>query len=768
MIGRTNKPMKMRVLMVDDDLGSPGSMRGRVLNELVGEFAGRNAELIQATSYEDGLAAVMSDAALHCICVDWTLGKNDDSSHAQALKLLRSIRQRNENVPVFLMADRNAKRSITVEAMELADEFVWMLEDTAPFITGRVIAAVERYLQQLLPPFTDALLRYSMKDEHSWAAPGHQGGIAFTKSPVGRVFFDFFGENLFRTDSGIERGNLGSVLDHSGPVGDSEAYVARIFGSHVTYSVLNGTSGSNRAIFMACVGENQFALCDRNCHKSIEQGLVLSGGLPVYMTPTRNRYGIIGPLLPSQFDPQRVATAIANHPLKAQAKGNKAVYAVVTNCTYDGMCLHAERAEGLLAQNSDRIHFDEAWYGYARFNPLYQGRFAMRGDPSSHKADAPTVFATHSTHKLLAALSQSSFIHIRNGRNPIEHSRFNESFVIQASTSPLYSLFASNEMGAAMMDGKGGYNLTQDSIREAVDFRQALARTHREFASRGDWFFQPWNAPQVKDGKTGKPVDFADADAEQLASDPSCWELEPGAEWHGFAGLEKGWCMLDPIKVGIMVPGMGADGHLLAEGIPAPILGAFLYRNNIVPSRITDFMVLCLFSIGVTKGKWGTLINVLLAFKRHYDSNASLERVLPDLVAQAPERYRGMGLRDLSTQMFEYMRSSRMDALQAEAFGNLPLIEKPPRAAFQALQAGAVELLPLKQAAGRVTGVGIMPYPPGIPIVMPGENLGPLNGPWIRYIQALQDWGNNFPGFEKEVEGTVHKDGDYHFWCLKP
>jgi arginine decarboxylase len=158
---------------------------------------------------------------------------------------------------------------------------------------------------------------------------------------------------------------------------------------------------------MACVGENQFALCDRNCHKSIEQGLVLTGGLPLYMTPTRNRYGIIGPLLPAQFDAQRIQAAIANHPLRAQAKGSKPVYAVVTNCTYDGMCLHAERAEGMLAQSSERIHFDEAWYGYARFNPLYQGRYAMRGDPASHPADGPTVFATHSTHKLLAALSQS-------------------------------------------------------------------------------------------------------------------------------------------------------------------------------------------------------------------------------------------------------------------------------------------------------------------------------------------------------------------------
>lgn len=766
MIGRTNIQLKKRVLLVDDDLANPASARGRVLNELADELHNRNTEVISASSYEDGRASVVSDAALHGICVDWTLGRNDTESHTGALELLRAMRQRHERLPVFLMADRDAKRSISVEAMELADEFIWMLEDTAPFVAGRIVAAIERYLEHLMPPFTDALIRYTLKDEHSWAAPGHQGGIAFTKSPVGRVFFDFLGENLFRADSGIERGNLGSVLDHSGPVGESEAYAARVFGAHLSYAVLNGTSGSNRTIFMACVGENQFALCDRNCHKSIEQGLVLCGGLPVYMTPTRNRFGIIGPLLPEQFDPQRIAAAIANHPLRAQAQGDTPVYAVLTNCTYDGMCLNAERAEDLLAQSSDRIHFDEAWYGYARFNPMYRGRFAMRGDPLDHRADAPTVFATHSTHKLLAALSQSSFIHIRNGRNPIEHSRFNESFVIQASTSPLYAMFASNEVGAAMMEGNGGYSLTQDAIREAVDFRQALARVHREFASRGDWFFQPWNAPQVRDRK-GSRVDFVDADAEQLASDPACWELEPGAQWHGFAGLEEGWCLLDPIKVGIMVPGMGDDGNLEAEGIPAPILGAFLYRNNIVASRITDFMVLCLFSIGVTKGKWATLINVMLAFKRHYDDNQPLERVLPDLVAGHSARYAGMGLRDLSREMFEYMRSSRMDALQAQAFSQLPRIEMSPRAAFQALQVGNAELLPLNQAADRVTGVGVMPYPPGIPIVMPGENMGALDGPWLGYIQALQDWGNRFPGFEKEVSGAVHRDGDYHFWCLK-
>jgi arginine decarboxylase len=262
-------------------------------------------------------------------------------------------------------------------------------------------------------------------------------------------------------------------------------------------------------------------------------------------------------------------------------------------------------------------------------------------------------------------------------------------------------------------------------------------------------------------------ADFADADRVRLATDPAAWVLEPGAAWHGFAELEPGWCMLDPIKAGIVTPGISEDGTMLATGIPAPVVSAYLGRNATLRSRTTDFMVLCLFTMGVTKGKWASLINTLLAFKRDYDANAPLRAVLPDLVAAALARYGAMGLRDLADDMFAAMREMRMDALQAAAFGELPEIVMTPRNAFQKLQMGEAELLPLAEAAGRVTGVGIMPYPPGIPIVMPGERLGPADGPWLSFIRGLQEWGERFPGFEKGVEGTVHADGGYAFWCLK-
>src|SRR5262249_15043238 len=183
---------------------------------------------------------------------------------------------------------------------------------------------------------------------YCWAAPGHQGGVAFLKSPIGRAFFDYYGENLFRTDMGIERTALGSLLGHSGPIGASERYAARVFGAHRSYSVLNGTSGSNRTVMSACLGDREIALCDRNAHKSIEQGPAITGGIPVYFTPPRNRYGIIGPIPPDQFAPDAIADRIARHPLASAAVSRWPTYSVVTNCTYDGLCYDAKAVQGLL------------------------------------------------------------------------------------------------------------------------------------------------------------------------------------------------------------------------------------------------------------------------------------------------------------------------------------------------------------------------------------------------------------------------------------
>jgi arginine decarboxylase len=762
------KPIKSKVLIIEDGLNRLDTTLGRSAQALADELEMRDLVVIKAVSYQDGMASIVSDASIHAVLLSWEIEGESPSGARPAVALLEELRNRHEKVPVLLMAETSdATRDITEEVMALVDEFVWMLADTADFIAGRVVAAVARYREQLLPPFAAALAKYSRLREYSWAAPGHQGGIAFTKLPVGRIFFDFYGENLFRTDMGIERGQLGSLLDHTGPIGESEQYAARVFGAHRSYNVVGGTSESNRTILQACMKDGDVVVCDRNCHKSIEQGLMLTGALPVYLVPTRNRYGIIGPVHPEEMTKQAIKKKIAHSPLTKDAGSKNPVYAVLTNCTYDGLCYNAAQVQELLAQNSPRLHFDEAWYGYARFNPIYADHYAMRGDATDHPKDAPTVFATHSTHKLLAALSQASYIHVRDGREAIPHDRFNQSYMMHATTSPLYAIIASNDIASAMMDGSGGTMLTTEVIKEAVHFRRAVAKIHKRHQKNGDWFFKPWNAEKVKDPKTGKSYAFEDAPDDLLVHEQDCWRLHPKDSWHGFTGLKDNWCMLDPIKVSLLTPGMGDDGQLLDEGVPAELFTAYVTRFGIVPTRTTDFQVMFLFSIGITKGKWATLINTLLSFKRFYDSNAPLGQVLPELVQAHPERYGSQGLKDLGEEMFAFLREQDPGAVLNAAYATIPVPDMSPRHAFQYIVSGEVELVPAEKLPGRTAANAVMPYPPGIPMLMSGENFGGEDSPQINYLKTLGSWDAQFPGFEHEVEGAEVVDGVYNVLCIK-
>lgn len=760
-------PLRMRVLVIDDKLNQD-SAEGRAARVFVKDLESRNLDVVQAISAADGQAVVTTDAAIHAILLDWTLGGTDTHTQSRARKLLSFIRERNDRVPVFLMADSSVAATMPVDVMALVDELVWTTEDTASFVSGRVEAAARRYIDKIMPPMAMALARFAGVHEYSWHTPGHNGGTAFLKSPVGRVFHDYFGENLLRSDLSVSVGELGSLLGHSGPIGDSEKNAARVFGAHRTYCVTNGSSTANRTIFMAAVTRDQVALCDRNCHKSIEHGLTMTGAIPTYLVPVRNRWGLIGPVPPSQLQPDAVSAAIAANPLVQAPIDPQPVFAVVINSTYDGLCIHAKDVEQWLGASVDRLMFDEAWYAYARFHPLYAGRFAMRGDPKQHQG--PTVFATHSTHKVLAALSQASFLHVRDGRNPIPHERFNESFMMHASTSPLYTLIASNDVAAAMMDGRGGTTLVAESVQEAVAFRQMMGRTHAALQQQGEWFFNTWNADVVTPPGKAEPMPFHEAPAAWLASDPQPWVMRQHDRWHGFDTLPDGYCMLDPIKVSVLTPGVGEDGSLLDAGIPARLVTAYLAEQGIQIEKTSDFTLLVLFSFGITKGKWGTLVHALLNFKRDHDANAPLDQVLPSLVNEHPSRYAGMGLRDLAEQMFGQLRDSQQTHWLAEAFETLPTPHCTPADAYRQLVLGRIERVPLGALAGRVLATSVVPYPPGIPLLMPGEYASPAGsaeGPCLRYLQALQAWDARFPGFTHDTHGVDCIEGIYHVQCLQ-
>jgi arginine/lysine/ornithine decarboxylase len=739
------------------------SVFGRALIQLISDVEERSISVLTSESLSDAKSILSTDPAIQCVLLSWEM--DDSPDHQECIDLLTTLRERNTRVPVFLISDRSTASSVPLIVMQHADDFIWLPEDTSRFLSGRIMAAIERYRQAVLPPMFGALLKFARSYEYSWHTPGHAGGTAFLKSTAGRAFYEFFGENLLRSDLSISVGELGSLLDHSGPIGQGERYAAKVFGAHRTYYVTNGSSMSNRVILMASVTRDQIALCDRNCHKSAEHAMTLSGAIPTYLVPTRNRFGIIGPILPQTLSAEGVKAAIANNPLVKSHIDRTPVHAIVTNSTYDGLTYNVTRVEELLGQSVDRLHFDEAWYGYARFNPLYKDRFAMHGNPDDHDPTKPTVFATQSTHKLLAALSQASMIHVRNGRNPIPHGRFNESYMMHASTSPNYAIMASCDVSSAMMEAPSGQILTNESIEEAIAFRQVISRMQSDMLSNDDWFFSCWQPPSVAVGATSIP--FHEVDPLKLKTDPNCWVLHPNEVWHGFGNIEDGYCMLDPIKVSILSPGMGNDGNLLDFGIPACVLSAYLGRQGIVVEKTTDFTILFLFSIGITKGKWGTLVNALLDFKRDYDTNLELELCLPDLLTANQQRYTGMGLKGLSEEIFAAMKKNKTTATMAQAFGTLPKAEFSPVEAYEKLVRNEVEQVTLEEAAGRIAATGIVPYPPGIPLLMPGEHIGATDGPVLAYLRALESFDKSFPGFTHDTHGIESEAGVYRLLVLK-
>lgn len=739
------------------------SVFGRALNQLITDVEKRAINVLTAETLSDASSILSTDPAVQCVLLCWEMDNSE--GHQQCIDLLTTLRERNTRVPVFLISDRSTASSIPLIVMQHADDFIWLPEDTSQFLSGRILAAIERYRQAVLPPMFGALVKFARSYEYSWHTPGHAGGTAFLKSTAGRAFYEFFGENLLRSDLSISVSELGSLLDHSGPIGQGERYAAKVFGAHRTYYVTNGSSMSNRVILMASVTRDQIALCDRNCHKSAEHAMTLSGAIPTYLVPTRNRYGIIGPILPQALSAEAVKASIADNPLVKSHINPTPVHAIVTNSTYDGLTYNVTRVEELLGQSVDRLHFDEAWYGYARFNPLYKDRFAMYGNPDEHDASKPTVFATQSTHKLLAALSQASMIHVRNGRNPIPHDRFNESYMMHASTSPNYAIMASCDVSSAMMEAPSGQILTNESIDEAISFRQVISRMQHEMLSNDDWFFSCWQPPTVHVGST--EVAFHEVDPVKLRTEPACWVLHPNEVWHGFGDIEDGYCMLDPIKVSILSPGMGDDGNLLDFGIPACVLTAYLCHRGIVVEKTTDFTILFLFSIGITKGKWGTLVNALLDFKRDYDINLELGMCLPNLLAANETRYAGMGLKDLAEEIFAAMKKNKTTSAMASAFGMLPKAEFSPVEAYEKLVRDEVEQVTLEEAAGRIAATGIVPYPPGIPLLMPGENAGPSDGPLLAYLKALESFDRSFPGFTHDTHGIEVEDGIYRLLVLK-
>lgn len=632
------------------------------------------------------------------------------------------------------------------------DGYIWKMEDTPHFIAGRIDKAAEEYIENLRPPFFKELEKYVEEYKYARHTPGHAGGLAFLKSPVGRQFYEFFGENVFRADLSVSVPELGSLMEHAGVNGEAEKNAAKVFNSDYTYFVTNGISTANKIVNHSCVSRGDVVLIDRNCHKSLQHAITMTGAIPIYLMPERNAYGIIGGIPISEFQQSSIKKKMQKSPL-IQDKPSKIKLAVVTNSTYDGLAYDVTRIKEQLSPMVENLHLDEAWFAYAHFHPIYKDRYAMG---QTHKKYHPTIFSTQSTHKLLAAFSQASMIHIKEGKKEIDPDIFNESFMMHTSTSPQYTIIASLDVASKMMEGKMGHSLILDSIEEAILFRQKMLQIEEEIKAKEKegWWFAVWQSEELsRTLKKKKHSNFPSRIEESPLVQEKLWILDPEQKWHGYKNLEKNFMLLDPIKVTFLTPGVHLDGSMEDTGIPAPLVAKFLMSKGIVDEKTGFYSFLALFSIGITKGKSSVLLSALFDFKKAYDGNIPLAEALPNLVQEYPKRYEGMGVRDLAEEMHLHLKKEDICRLAMKVFERLPDQKMAPWQAYEELVKGNVQYVKVQEMEGRISAVMLVPYPPGIPIIMPGESIKGKSKPILDYLLVFEAFDNAFPGFETETHG---------------
>jgi ornithine decarboxylase len=746
------------------------SAHGERLQELTGEIERLGFKLMKAKTADSGRFAIQTNAAIGCIVLDWG---DDEPPTPRTGEFVDFVRNCGLDIPIFILAHRHGLEEVPVNILRNVAGYVFLSEDTPQFVARNLASHLQRYAESLKTPFFGAMVDYAEQGNQVWTCPGHNGGIFYQKSPIGHVFVQHLGEAVFRDDLDNSVVELGDLLVHEGPALAAQKAAAHIFGAERTYFVLNGTSTSNKVALSALVAPGDLVLFDRNNHKAAHHGaLLLGGGIPVYLETDRNAQGLIGPIDYGTLDEAWIRDRIRTHPLvkdpEAWRRERPFRVAVVEQCTYDGTIYNAQMLLDRLGPLADYIMFDEAWAGFMKFHPLFRGRFAMglQNLSSNH----PGIIATQSTHKQLAGFSQASQIHIRDSHlagqeRRVEHRRFNEAFMLHASTSPFYPLFASLDVGAQMMKGRSGEVLWDDTIRLGIEIRKKLRALMHEYEKEADdsrrWFFDPF-VPDKVPAPDGTPatVDWESLPTDLLASDPRYWELAPGAAWHGFTHVADGYAMTDPNKLTLITPGFDRrTGTYAKHGIPAGILAEFLRENRIVPKKNDLNSILFLLTPGLESSKAGTLLTALVAFKQLHDDNAPLDRVIPTLVNRYGKRYRGLGLHDLCGQMHEFYAAHNVQGLQRAQFHSkhFPGMAMTPQEAMHRFTRNQVEYLPISQAEGRIAATMALVYPPGISVVVPGERYDERARPMLDYFKMFEQGGNEFPGFENEIQGVYRE-----------
>ena len=648
-------------------------------------------------------------------------------------------------IPVFLYL-----RDEDTTPEELVGHVVGVINDdlTDRRLFGRQIdEAAKRYEDKLLPPFFGALAQYVYTGKSQFDCPGHQGGAYFRRHPAGRAVYDFFGEELFRSDLCNADVAMGDLLIHEGAPLTAQKAAAKVFNADKTYFVLNGTSASNKVVLNAALTPGDLVLYDRNNHKSINHGALLqAGATPIYLETARNPFGFIGGIDEKCFDEEYLRSLVREKcPEKADAKRPFRL-AVIQLGTYDGTIYNARQVVDKIGHLCDYILFDSAWVGYEQFIPMMRDCSPLLLELG---LEDPGIFVTQSVHKQQAGFSQTSQIHkkdshIKGQDRYIPHKVLNNAFMMHASTSPFYPLFASLDVNAKMQEGEAGRRLWADCVKTVVDARKLLLETCH--------YIKPFIPSKVRGS------DWKSYPTDLIAQDLEFFKFVPGQKWHSFEGYGENQYFVDPCKFMLTTPGIDVEtGEYEDFGVPATILANYLRDNGIIPEKNDLNSILFLMTPAENKEKMDHLVSQIARFEKYLDDDAPLEEVLPNLYKAYESRYRNYSIRQLCQEMHDFYKERNIKEIQKEMFRTefMPKSVINPQEAHFAFLRGQAELVRLEDAEGRVAAEGALPYPPGVLCCFPGEVWG---GPVLKYFLAWQEAMGRMPGFAPELQGVYVED----------
>lgn len=680
----------------------------------------RTLILCKDTDYTDVAAVVLSEADL---------------------KLINDVDSTKFEIPIFVILETIDKLEPEVE------DKVYRVFDISKFnekfYNREIETAADRYEERILPPFIKALSNYVEQGNIQFDCPGHQGGQYFRKHPTGRFFYDFYGENVFRSDICNADVDLGDLLIHEGPAMEAERHAAIVFNADKTYFVMNGTTTSNSIAINAVVAPGDLVLFDRNNHKSVyNAALVTSGGNAVYLETARNPFGFIGGIDEHCFNEDYLRKSAAKVDSKKANEKRPFRLAVIQLGTYDGTIYNARQVVDKIGHLCDYILFDSAWVGYEQFIPMMRDCSPLLLDLNE---DDPGILVTQSVHKQQAGFSQTSQIHkkdkhIQGQKRYVDHKRFNNAYMLHASTSPFYLLFASLDVNAKMQEGEAGKRLWSDCVKLGIEARKSVLKNCS--------LIKPFIAPFVNGKK------WEEYDTDEIANNIEFFKFHPGDKWHSFDGYGENQYFVDPNKFMLTTPGINVESSEYEDfGIPATILASYLREHGIIPEKNDLNSILFLLTPAESTTKMKNLVAQLVRFEQIIKEDAPLNKVLPTIYSKNIDRYRGYTIRKLCQEMHDFYKNHDAKTYQKKLFreASFPVKAMTPQKANWELVRNNTKLVSLENILGEVALEGALPYPPGIFCVVPGEKWSEVAQ---KYFLILIAGINQFPGFAPEIQGV--------------